>query len=116
MNDRHWGPVIAADWQSVSVVRGRLATEEDVRAGRAVFFLENADLPGATPLTVPLPALALWRDDESGQERVVIAIQAEQTVKQRLVGFRFLEGGNGIATLDELEWVDLADSRVRAAL
>ena len=66
------------------MIRGRLATEEDARAGRAVFYIENTDLPGAAPLSVRPPALAFIKDEESGEDTVVIAIQADQTSAQNL--------------------------------
>ena len=94
MNDRLCGRITVTEWQSVPVIKSRLATAEDARAGRAVFYIENTDLPGAAPLSVRLPALALVKDEESGEDTVVTGIQAEQTSAQKLVGFRYLKEGS----------------------
>jgi hypothetical protein len=49
-----------------------------------------------------LPAHAVHRD-ETGDATQVVIIQAERSGDRVLVGFRYPRGGNGIATLDELE-------------
>jgi hypothetical protein len=95
-------------------MRGALATEEDVEAGRAVFFLGNLDEVPARPSAMHLPALALWSDPELGARRPVIVIQVELG-QQHLAGIRFLEGGNGVCLLEELELIDESDPRWRAA-
>jgi hypothetical protein len=80
-----------------------------------VFYLENAEAPDTGPLAVPIPALAVLRDEDAQCDEIVVAIQAERTFEKRLVGYRFLNGGNGICTLEELEWIDALDSRFRLA-
>jgi hypothetical protein len=91
---------------------GSLATEEDVEAGRAVFFLGNLDEAPARPSTIRLPALALWPDPELGAHRPVIVIQIEMG-QQHIAGIRFLEGGNGVCLLEELQMIDENDPRWR---
>ncbi|HSY40200.1 MAG TPA: hypothetical protein VLA79_11750 [Polyangia bacterium] len=91
---------------------GTLATERDVEEGRAVFFLGNPRKVPAQPSTIRLPALALWPDSDGGSHRQVIVIQVE-IGRQEIAGIRFLEGGNGVCLLRELEFIDDTDRRWR---
>ena len=112
MEDDLWGPVDRARWRSVPHMDGTLATERDVEEGRAVFFLGNARKGPAQPATLRLPALALWPDSDGGSHRQVIVIQVE-IGRQEIAGIRFLEGGNGVCLLRELEFIDDTDRRWR---
>ncbi len=113
MEDPLWGPIDRTQWRRVSHMSGTLATEDDVKAGRAVFFLGNLDEVPARPSTLRLPALAWLRARALGTPRPVIIIQVELGQKQ-FAGIRFLEGGNGVCVLDELELIDENDPRWRA--
>jgi len=95
------GPIHPGNWREVPVTRGRVATEEDVRAGCAVFYLENADSIGALPISLPLPSLAKFLDVNI--EVPVVIIQAEEAEGRTYIGFRFLEGGNGLASREEIK-------------
>lgn len=110
MEDYAWGSVDRTQWRSVPHISGALATEADVRAGRAVFYLGNLDEVPARPGDLPLPALALWHDPDLDAVRPVIVIQVE-VGQQEFAGFRFLEGGNGLGFLDELDLVGEDESR-----
>ena len=112
MEDDLWGPVDRARWRSVPHMDGTLATERDVEEGRAVFFLGNARKGPAQPSTLRLPALALWPDSDRRSHRPVIVIQVE-IGQQKIAGIRFLEGGNGVCLLEELEFIDDTDRRWR---
>lgn len=112
MEDDLWGPVDRARWRSVPHMDGTLATERDVEEGRAVFFLGNPRKVPAQPSTIRLPALALWPDSDGGSHRQVIVIQVE-IGRQEIAGIRFLEGGNGVCLLRELEFIDDTDRRWR---
>jgi hypothetical protein len=100
MNDERapWGPFDLDAWQGLPHLRGRLATEEDVLAGSAVFHQAGSD-PTRGPADVPLPRRARLGSD--GPE--VVIIQAEWARGAVVVGYRDPAGGNGIALLEELE-------------
>ena len=115
MNEDLWGSIDASRWNRVAAIRDRLATEDDVRAGRAVFYLQNAQAPDAAPLGLDLPALAVLHEDDIARARVVVVIQGERSFAKKLVGYRLPDGGNGIALLEQLEWIDASDARVAAA-
>lgn len=99
-----WGAFEMQTWRDLPHVSGRLGTEADVQEGRAVFFLAGCDEP-AIPHDMPLPACAIHHD-EAGESLPVVVIQAERSGDRVIVGFRYPPGGNGIATLNELELVD----------
>jgi hypothetical protein len=113
MEEVLWGPINPAQWHRVPHMSGALATEEDVKAGRAVFFLGNRGEVSARPSALRLPALALWPDPELGASRPVVVIQVELGQKG-FAGIRFVEGENGVCLLEELEMIDEDDPRWRA--
>lgn len=90
MNDL-WGSIPADDWQSVPCVSGRAATEADVLAGAAVFYVQGA----SSPVSMALPCCAI-QQLEDGLEQPVVIIQAELGPQGTILGVRPLAGGNGI--------------------
>ena len=109
--DKLWGPVDMAHWKDTPCVVGRLATETDVKEGRAAFYVTGD--PAMKPLEIVLPACAIWNDSERKRAVPVILIQAVQTSKITAVGFRFLSGGNGVCLLSELEILKGPDERFK---
>lgn len=96
MNDL-WGPIDEAIWQHTPCVAGRCATENDVAAGRAVFYVPN----GSEPAQVPIPSCAFQTLDD-GSELPVVIIQAESISTGTAVGVRPLAGGNSVCLLSEV--------------
>lgn len=95
-------------WRSTPSTRGRAATDEDVQQGRAVFAV------GGEPVELEIPFPAVVREEDVGEETAVIVIQAERLEDGTVaVGFRLLDGGTGIATLDEVEILSEPDERFR---
>lgn len=109
MADDLWGAIGNADWRTVPHVAGRLATEEDAKAGRAVYYQEGEENVRMEPFPISLPHPAILKAD--GASEAVIVVQVEHAAEQVLVGYRNLGGGNGIATLDEVEFLDEPDGR-----
>src|SRR5688500_547191 len=107
-----WGPVDLSAWREVPSVSGRLATETDVAEGRAVFYIEASGDVRPSPYDHSLPSCVIVRAEGSDLEVPAIAIQAETLNGQTIaVGYRFLNGGNGIAMLPEIEFLTGPDSR-----
>jgi hypothetical protein len=76
---------------------GRVATEEDVAQGKAVFYVRGA----SEPYQMEIPCLgSQFKPDGSVIE--VVVIQAEVGPNGPLLGIRYFEGGNGVCTLGEL--------------
>ena len=92
-----WGPIDQEHWRATPCISGRQATEQDVKDGLAVFYVNGS----ATPADFPLPACGLQRM-EDGTEQPVVVIQAEAFPDGTLLGVRPLTGGNGICSLDEV--------------
>ena len=89
-------------------MRGRLATQRDVDDGRAVFVSEGI----AQVHEVSLPAPAIVTEEEIGEPTPVIVIQAEELDDEVVaIGYRFLDGGNGICTLAEVAFLREPDER-----
>jgi hypothetical protein len=97
----HWGPIELTKWQELPCISGRPATEADIAEGRAVFAVPT----GSAASNIRLPFCA-YQKLETGERVLVIAIQAEEAKGQTVVGVRYLEGGNGVCTLSELELVE----------
>lgn len=93
-------------WRATPAVEGRTATDRDVNEGRAVFAV------GGEPVRLDLPACAIVREDEVGEPTPVIVIQAERLEDGTVaVGYRFLDGGTGIASLSDVEFLSEPDER-----
>ena len=101
-----WGPIDRKHWRKTPVTEGRTATDADVEAGRAVFAV------GGEPVELDLPSCAIVREDGIGEETPVILIQAERLEDGTVaLGYRLLDGGMGITTLDETELLSEPDER-----
>ena len=92
-----WGAISGSDWRNVPHVAGRPATEADVLAGAAVFYVQGDSAADS----VPLPCCAIQRL-EDGSEQPVVVIQAEIAPYGTIFGVRPLSGGNGICTAEEI--------------
>ncbi len=95
-------------WRATPFTEGRPATDADVAAGRAVFAV------GGEPVELDLPSCAIVREEGVGEPTPVIIIQAERLEDGTIaVGFRLVDGGTGIATLEEAELLSEPDERFR---
>jgi len=94
-----WGPISANEWRNVPCVSGRPATEADVVAGAAVFYVPT----GSEAATMQLPCCAML-SQEDGSEQQVVVIQAELAPRGdgTILGVRPLSGGNVICTTGEV--------------
>lgn len=124
-----WPPIDPATWQSIPCITGRVATEDDMEARRALFVLnytgpdgpsvgltrysafgKTINEPGSeqgtvTPIDIPLPRCALLHED-AGERYPAIAVQAEQSPRSKNVGLRFIRGGWIVRPLEKVEFLD----------
>jgi hypothetical protein len=98
--DDLWGSIDATRWREVPFVSARIATEADVASGAAVFYIQGE----SEPESITLPACAIQKLDDGSTEQVIV-IQAEKTPDGVYLGVRPLVGGNGICTIEEVEFV-----------
>jgi len=91
------------NWKDVPVVNGRMATQEETQNGTSLIFVDAEKYPNAKPLDMKMPKLARFYNHNSGKKEVVIIIQAINVSNDSIVGFRYLNGGNGSARLSEVK-------------
>lgn len=92
-----WSPISASDWRSTPCVVGRPASESEVAAGSAVFYVPGES--AAAPMTLPCCAIQSLED---GSEQSVVIVQAEIAPHGTILGVRSLSGGNGICMSTEV--------------
>lgn len=98
-------PVDIADWNSVPVVNGRLPTMEETRNGTSLILVDLDKYPEAKPLEFELPRLARFYNVHAKKDELVIIIQAIRVSNDSIVGFRYLNGGNGSAHLADVRFL-----------
>jgi len=92
-----WDPIAAIEWRNTRCVVGRPATEADVVAGSAVFYVPGE--PAAAPMTIPCCA---FQSLEDGSEQPVVIVQAEIAPHGIILGVRPLSGGSGVCMATEV--------------
>jgi hypothetical protein len=92
-------------WKDVPCLTDRIATEEDVSAGRAIFCIRPLNDISVRFEDIGLPHCAVFKDENEHQFPVVV-VQSEMAGDIHYVGFRFLERGNGIGYRKEVELLD----------
>lgn len=97
-----WESFNVKDWNVLPHVVGRVATEDDVKNGKAVFYIPE----GSIPCEAILPTCAIQINEESKERIPAVVIQAEQVGDMVHLGLRYLDGGNGICELSEAELLD----------
>ena len=93
------------NWKSVPVVNGRMATKEETQNGTSLIFVDLEKYPDTKPLDIRMPKLARYYNKNSGKEEIIIVIQALKISNDSVVGFRYLNGGNGSAYLDKVRFL-----------
>jgi hypothetical protein len=106
-------PVNITDLASVPVVNGRMPTEEETRNGSSLMYFDPAEYPDAKPLNIKLPKLAHYYSNYTKQLELVIVIQAVVVDTDTVVGFRYVDGGNGSSWYNQVDF--LSDSEIAAA-
>ena len=104
MTENKFGPIELNDWKNIPFTKGRLATKEDIDLGKAVFQIDGKGQEHI-PLEIEIPSLAYHIDQETNEKTKVVVIQGEQVGNEKVVGIRFLNGGDGVCMLFELEFI-----------
>ncbi len=98
-------PVDITNWENVPVINGRMATKEETQNGTSLIFVDTLKYPNAKALDIVLPKLASLYNEYSKREDLIIVIQAINVDNDSIVGFRYLNGGNGSARLKEVRFL-----------
>ncbi|MGB0423577.1 MAG: hypothetical protein ACPGED_04620, partial [Flavobacteriales bacterium] len=100
-----------ADLSSVPVVQNRLPTREETRNGKSLMYFDLLETPTARAIDIDLPQVARYYSEYTKKNEVVIAIQAVTAENDTVVGFRYLNGGNGSAWFNEVEFMSAKELR-----
>ena len=95
-----WEEIEIKNWKSVPCTKGRVATEQDVDHGSAVFYIPI----GSDPYDTELPLFAIQVDSEKKTRTPCVVIQIENCSEGTAVGVRYFKGGNGVAMANEFEF------------
>ena len=112
-NLSNFPPVSAADYRKVDIVSNRLPSKEETRSGKSLMYLDPEKYPQAKAVDLNLPRMAKYYSANTRQVELVIIIQAVTAEHDTVVGFRYLDGGNGSSWLNE---VDLLSHQEASAL
>lgn len=93
------------DWKNVPVINGRLPTEEETKSEKSLIFVDTKTYPDAKAMDIKLPKLAKFYNDYTKKTEVIIVIQAIEVEKDSIVGFRYLNGGNGSAHYKDVTFI-----------
>ena len=100
--DLFWGPIDIERWHETDCIRGRLAVEQDVKNGMAVFYLQG-DEPVAH-VDIGLPHCAILQ--VNGQQVPVVVVQSERAGEKHYLGYRPVSGGNGLCLISEVQLLE----------
>ena len=101
-----------SNWENVAVVNGRLPNKEETQNGTSLIFVDTEKYPDAKPLDLKMPKLGKFYNEHSKKEELIIVIQAVKIGDDSVVGFRYLNGGNGSARLNEVRF--LSNTEIKA--
>ena len=110
MEEDLWKPIPLKHWQQTPAINNRIANEQDVIKGNAVYFIEGNSLDHK-PYKIKLPKLAYLTDYETKEKSLVVIIQIEELPEKGVVvGYRNITGGNGAGLLNEFEIINDRES------
>ncbi len=98
-------PVHIADWKNVPVIDGRLPSKAETQTEASLIFVDLKKYPNAKTLDMELPQMARFYNHSTQRNEDIIVIQALNIQNDSIVGFRYLNGGNGSARLEEIEFL-----------
>lgn len=95
--------IVWPDLPKTEFVKGRPATEEDVKKGHAAFVIKVDGKPASRPLNIEIPQFAIHVEEKTGKEIPVIVIQAEESSGIKAVGYKIIGTSDmGVSLLREL--------------
>lgn len=104
-NFTKFAPIALQNWSDVPVVQDRLPTEKEIEMGHSLISVDTVKYPNTRALNMKLPALAKHFNYSTQREEIIIVIQALNIEQDSIVGFRYLNGGNGSARLNEVDLI-----------
>lgn len=93
------------NWKSVPVISDRLPTKAETKSSASLIYIDTLKYPDASSLNLYLPRLAKYYSQSTKREDLIIVIQAIRVGTDSIVGFRYLNGGNGSARIREVNFM-----------
>lgn len=94
------------DWATVPVIENRLPTQEETRSEKSLIYIDKVEYPDAKAMDMKLPQLAKFFNHSSQKNEVIIVIQAIKILGDTVLGFRYLNGGNGSSLYHEVTFIE----------
>lgn len=96
------------------MIRNRFPSKEETQTEASLIFVDTLEYPNSRILDINLPKLARYYNRNTKRSEYVILIQAFRVNTDSIVGFRYLNGGNGSAHLAEV--TPLKDAEIDSIL
>lgn len=93
-------------WNKVPVIANRLPTKKEVETEASLIYIDAKEYPTAQAIEIKLPQLATFYNINTRRNELVIVIQAISIGNDSIVGFRYLNGGNGSARIEEVKFLE----------
>lgn len=103
-------PVDISQLKLVEAISHRLPTEQELKDHKSLIKVDLNEHPTAKALDMDLPRVARVYSNANGIQELAIIIQAIVVDADTIVGYRFVNGGNGSAWYSDVEF--LSESEV----
>lgn len=98
-------PVDIQKLSEVPAISNRLPTDQELTDHKSLIKVDTALYPDARALKMNLPRVASIYSEYKGMSELAIVIQAIVVEEDTVVGYRFMNGGNGSARLSEVSFL-----------
>lgn len=94
------------NWSNVPFIKNRLPTQEEARSESSLIYIDKVKYPDAKAMDMKLPQLAKFFNRSSQKDEVIIVIQAIEIEGDTVLGFRYLNGGNGSSLYHQVTFIE----------
>ena len=98
-------PVDVQKLDDVPAIADRLPTEEELNSNMSLINVDTEKYPDARALEMDLPRVASVHSERTGMSELIIVIQAIVVQEDTVVGYRFMNGGNGSGWLSDVTFL-----------
>ena len=98
-------PVDIQKLGEVPAIANRLPTEEELHNNMSLINVDTEKYPDARALEMDLPRVARVHSEQSGMDELIIVIQAIVVQEDTVLGWRYMNGGNGSGWLTDVEFL-----------
>lgn len=98
-------PVDVQKLDEVPAIADRLPTEEELQNNMSLINVDIEKYPDAKALEMDLPKVAKVYSEATGMDELIIVIQAIVVQEDTVLGWRFMNGGNGSGWLTDVTFL-----------